>query len=581
MRRVVNLSGFSRLLKWLSPSNFFHRVGSTSIGSLVIVLPAALLLTNITFSRINQFLHQRYLSHLEEFEKLGEEQVLLSLAYALGVQPKPEDLSVPDGSLINERDKIYRLGTDAGLVGWSKDYTGLPIGADRDSAFSVFYDSELGSAGSDRSDGNSTVSEGPSSGSIERTRYVLSIIPIRDLRAGRLQQIDALIYSVIGEQFHPPREGASVTIVEFPYMRYAPSLRPCALKKTEANIAQMFVDRMKNDLKGVGELHVVKDAERKDVMRRFVEDILRRQLGVVEDDKSLGWSLRRESKLAAMTDWPRRINGSDALGGIQYLTVFVAWLTLVTLTARMGSVVLNKRYLEGSLSEDIFGSIARFVGDPDIAATVDKRLGLIENRMSSSSRRSQCPPMEFAFSGYSVFKAEELNYASVPAVVETRMNAFLERTAAELGMVRYYLWLIPSVGFIGTVIGIGLALLDASDILTDDLFAQQAAIQSMATKLGTAFDTTFVALVLAIVAMLVYHFVLQREETLIARSAQAVIDAIIDPDAVSRRETTSYATEETTKGKLVPITKDRSRWMLDVIVAALVTALIWFLLLAS
>lgn len=69
-----------------------------------------------------------------------------------------------------------------------------------------------------------------------------------------------------------------------------------------------------------------------------------------------------------------------------------------------------------------------------------------------------------------------------------------DRLDSELSMVRYIAWAIPSIGFIGTVRGIGEALGLAHKAVEGDISGVTAA-------LGLAFNSTFVALVLSIVLM--------------------------------------------------------------------------------
>lgn len=69
---------------------------------------------------------------------------------------------------------------------------------------------------------------------------------------------------------------------------------------------------------------------------------------------------------------------------------------------------------------------------------------------------------------------------------------------AELSMVRYIIWAIPSVGFIGTVRGIGDALSQAQTALAGN-------IAGMTNSLGVAFNSTFVALLISMFLMFLMH----------------------------------------------------------------------------
>jgi biopolymer transport protein ExbB/TolQ len=77
-------------------------------------------------------------------------------------------------------------------------------------------------------------------------------------------------------------------------------------------------------------------------------------------------------------------------------------------------------------------------------------------------------------------------------------TAETERLESELSMIRYIAWAIPSVGFIGTVRGIGQALGQAHKALEGDIF-------DVTTSLGVAFNSTLIALLLSIVLMFLLH----------------------------------------------------------------------------
>ena len=83
-----------------------------------------------------------------------------------------------------------------------------------------------------------------------------------------------------------------------------------------------------------------------------------------------------------------------------------------------------------------------------------------------------------------------------------------DRLDSELSMVRYIAWAIPSVGFIGTVRGIGDALGQAYKAVEGD-------ISGVTVSLGVAFNSTFVALVLSIVIMFCLHQLQLSQERLV------------------------------------------------------------------
>ena len=90
--------------------------------------------------------------------------------------------------------------------------------------------------------------------------------------------------------------------------------------------------------------------------------------------------------------------------------------------------------------------------------------------------------------------------------IQSEMN--LNYLDTSFSIIRYLAWSIPSIGFIGTVIGISGALGKVDQAAAGDLSAVTA-------LLGTAFDTTLVALFLSIILMFRVHRVQQTEELFI------------------------------------------------------------------
>ncbi|MCC5807548.1 MAG: MotA/TolQ/ExbB proton channel family protein [Opitutales bacterium] len=78
------------------------------------------------------------------------------------------------------------------------------------------------------------------------------------------------------------------------------------------------------------------------------------------------------------------------------------------------------------------------------------------------------------------------------------------RLDSEMAIIRYTAWAIPSIGFIGTVRGIGEALMRADQAIQGD-------VSGVTSALGLAFNSTFVALLLSIFLMLGVY-TLQRQQ---------------------------------------------------------------------
>jgi biopolymer transport protein ExbB/TolQ len=90
-------------------------------------------------------------------------------------------------------------------------------------------------------------------------------------------------------------------------------------------------------------------------------------------------------------------------------------------------------------------------------------------------------------------------------------EAEADRLDSELSMLRYIAWAIPAIGFIGTVRGIGDALGEAHRAVTGD-------VSGVTEGLGTAFNSTLVALLISIVLMFLLHQLQLAQERLVLDS---------------------------------------------------------------
>ncbi len=100
------------------------------------------------------------------------------------------------------------------------------------------------------------------------------------------------------------------------------------------------------------------------------------------------------------------------------------------------------------------------------------------------------------------------NIQDVSTAVHTLCESESERLESELSMVRYIAWAIPSIGFIGTVRGIGEALAQAHRAVSGD-------IAGVTQSLGVAFNSTLIALMLSILLMFALHQLQLHQERLV------------------------------------------------------------------
>ena len=100
------------------------------------------------------------------------------------------------------------------------------------------------------------------------------------------------------------------------------------------------------------------------------------------------------------------------------------------------------------------------------------------------------------------------NVQNTSDAINVSVNNLALKLDSENTMLRYLIWAIPSLGFVGTVRGIGQALSNADKALAGD-------ISGMSQSLGVAFNSTFVALLISLVLMLVLHLLQKVEDNLL------------------------------------------------------------------
>lgn len=112
--------------------------------------------------------------------------------------------------------------------------------------------------------------------------------------------------------------------------------------------------------------------------------------------------------------------------------------------------------------------------------------------------------------------------SEVLELTEAQVDLYNAGVESEQEFINYIAWAIPSVGFIGTVLGIAASLGFAKDATTPE------GIEKVTSMLAVAFDTTLVALVLSIVLMLLVHSLRKQQDELMSGLRSYVIENLIN-----------------------------------------------------
>lgn len=96
------------------------------------------------------------------------------------------------------------------------------------------------------------------------------------------------------------------------------------------------------------------------------------------------------------------------------------------------------------------------------------------------------------------------NASDVGEVVRTQADVEQGKLVTSMSTVAYLVWVIPAIGFLGTVRGL-------SQTMSKAEYTEEDFLQEVARHLSIAFDCTFIALALSVILMYFVH-VLQRDE---------------------------------------------------------------------
>jgi biopolymer transport protein ExbB/TolQ len=106
----------------------------------------------------------------------------------------------------------------------------------------------------------------------------------------------------------------------------------------------------------------------------------------------------------------------------------------------------------------------------------------------------------------------------VGAVLESQADSDASSVDSSYTVIRSLIWTIPILGFIGTVVGLSQAIGSFTDVLNQaggDAGSIKSKLGPVVGGLATAFETTLVALLAAVVIQLISTWVYKREEALL------------------------------------------------------------------
>jgi biopolymer transport protein ExbB/TolQ len=122
---------------------------------------------------------------------------------------------------------------------------------------------------------------------------------------------------------------------------------------------------------------------------------------------------------------------------------------------------------------------------------------------------------------------------SINELLDYQAQIDLKKLDASYTVLNVFLWAIPILGFIGTVLGIAQAVNEFADFIqTTDGGVQfnaqmRTALSGVTNGLGVAFNTTFIALVLVIPVMLIASLLQKSEEELLLAIEEFCLEELV------------------------------------------------------
>ncbi|MDP2284732.1 MAG: MotA/TolQ/ExbB proton channel family protein [Pseudohongiella sp.] len=111
------------------------------------------------------------------------------------------------------------------------------------------------------------------------------------------------------------------------------------------------------------------------------------------------------------------------------------------------------------------------------------------------------------------------------SLFNSSLELYQHEVDLKYNMLRYLVWLIPTLGFIGTVVGIAFALDYAAGVEDPQ---DPTLLAEIAGRLGVAFYTTLLALIQSAFQMFALHIAQGREEMSLNLTGQYCLDNLIN-----------------------------------------------------
>lgn len=210
---------------------------------------------------------------------------------------------------------------------------------------------------------------------------------------------------------------------------------------------------------------------------------------------------------------------------IQHLTTFFFCFAVWSLVTEHG-LMTEERLAYSKVQQVLEGFSASYTTATLVWTDVHKVREAIENGVGDQFRESRV--LRRVFNGL-----ERMQKTQSTSETREYFNTASELDAADVdssfSMIGYLVWLLPTLGFIGTVLGIGLGISGFAEIISSaqDFSKVREALPTVTQQLGTAFDTTLLALLLSVVVVLYSSWLRGKAEDVLTSIDKLCHDGIL------------------------------------------------------
>lgn len=203
--------------------------------------------------------------------------------------------------------------------------------------------------------------------------------------------------------------------------------------------------------------------------------------------------------------------GSSMPTGIIQLLMYILFIFGVS-----EIVIINNKLTteKGNFKSGLLPESDQYIlGPPDV--------NQIKLKAIEMNRINKCMINELVIEACTKYRSAKSTSESLE-FVNTWVRINSQESEASQSLIRYAAWAIPSIGFIGTIIGIASALGYA------DTATGPEGISLVTSTLNIAFDTTLVALILSLILMLFYHLLTEKVDNFFSELEKYVISNLIN-----------------------------------------------------